>query len=195
MPLQLRRKTQGSIAYVTYIFSVAFILCFLFSGCAGTPVQKNTFSMKDVEGLGVIDAIDKIALTDPNYNDPREKEIRAILSKIDDPQSLFEYLVQFDQKIRSVTCDGKCPPYERYERAITITMERLSEIKTDDAAKYLVLILEKKILSGHAHLSEELLHFIAETGHLALPYLKRIEKDNDMAKMAIDCIEKQQPCH
>ena len=153
--------------------------------------------MTQIEGLGVVESVDKIALTDPKYEDYRGQEISIVLSKVNDPKLLFDYFEEFDKKYRTVSKeeDGKCFPCGRYANALELTMKRLSEINTDESARYLVAILEKGIVSGHAHLSEELLHHIAETGPSSLPYLKGIESSNQLARTAIGCIEKHEPCH
>src|SRR5687767_7218192 len=97
-----------------------FLLCLIICACDGKNKQKSTLSMEEIEGLGVIEAIDKIAQTDPKYEDYRADEIRIVLSKVSDPKLLFDYLVEFDKKYRAAGegGDGKCFPCGRYENAL-----------------------------------------------------------------------------
>jgi hypothetical protein len=176
---------------------ILVISLFTFS-CQSTNSERetDTFSNKDIEGKNVVEAIDIIALTNPKFEGYRADEIHEVISKIDDPKLLFDYFVLFDKKRRDSwekkdEDDIKCPYCQRYEIALDAILHRFSELKSDDATKYLVLIVEKEIISGSAHFSETLIEGIAAKGKSALPYLKKIDKSNYLAGRAIEIIEKE----
>jgi hypothetical protein len=173
---------------------MAVALCGSCAKSSSRNVASDLLKNKNLTQESVLEALDKIALTDPDSEDNKREEVVPIISAINEPKLLFNLTLKLLERSKNIPGDGKCIICHRYDVASYLAMDRLADLRSDEATKYLVRLIEVKAVDGDAKRTESLLYNIVRAGKPALPYLKEL-KDDYLAQEAIKCIENNAPCY